>query len=328
MHPMAVALMLDKYAKLFQKLGRTRHPHKACLLLAVMELAERRDLPENKIYYGTALIESFKRYLEATKSGPERNPETAHYPMLHLKANGFWHLQHHSGKKSTLDEFLNGRADAKRSPKFVRENVAYAELDRELYDLLLNADTRAELRKILTDAWQKDYQDDIHHAVQHMQKEAEYEHKLINATLDGILCAKGDLPPKAIRKPVFRRLVLDAYNYRCAATGWRFSMPDRTSLLDAAHIHPFSESNDDRTINGMALTPNIHRAMDRHLITPGPDRKWHVSEYLGKETNDIRELQQLDGKEILSTKDGIDKPSEEALEWRLEEFQEKERQRK
>jgi putative restriction endonuclease len=37
------------------------------------------------------------------------------------------------------------------------------------------------------------------------------------------------------------------------------------------HLHPFAEAGDDDPRNGIALTPDMHWAMDRHLIAPGPE---------------------------------------------------------
>lgn len=52
------------------------------------------------------------------------------------------------------------------------------------------------------------------------------------------------------------------------------------NVVEAAHIHPFSEAGDDDPRNGLALTPDLHWAMDRHLIALGPDLCWHVSPML------------------------------------------------
>ena len=59
----------------------------------------------------------------------------------------------------------------------------------------------------------------------------------------------------------FRKLVLGAYDNRCAVT--------RTSLrlVDAAHILPVpSGASSDHVTNGMALSPTFHRAYDNCLI--------------------------------------------------------------
>jgi predicted restriction endonuclease len=75
----------------------------------------------------------------------------------------------------------------------------------------------------------------------------------------------------------------EVYDYRCAACGIRVLLDHVESLVEAAHLIPFSESRNDKPTNGMALCPNHHWAMDRHLIAPCPDSKrragiWRVNE--------------------------------------------------
>jgi putative restriction endonuclease len=59
----------------------------------------------------------------------------------------------------------------------------------------------------------------------------------------------------------FRKIVLSAYDNRCAVT--RFQL----RLVDAAHILPVPSGNSsDHVTNGMALSPTFHRAYDNCLI--------------------------------------------------------------
>lgn len=59
----------------------------------------------------------------------------------------------------------------------------------------------------------------------------------------------------------FRKLVMGAYDNRCAITRAQLR------LVDAAHILPVpSEDSSDHVTNGMALSPTFHRAYDNCLI--------------------------------------------------------------
>ncbi|MHC5767118.1 MAG: HNH endonuclease [Nostoc sp.] len=59
----------------------------------------------------------------------------------------------------------------------------------------------------------------------------------------------------------FKKVVLTAYENRCAVT--RFQL----RLVDAAHILPvISTDSSDNVTNGMALSPTFHRAYDNCLI--------------------------------------------------------------
>ena len=53
----------------------------------------------------------------------------------------------------------------------------------------------------------------------------------------------------------FRIEVMAAYDYVCALTGHRLLTIDAGSIVDAAHIHPFADCNNDLR-NGLALCKN------------------------------------------------------------------------
>ncbi|AMD02479.1 HNH endonuclease [Halomonas chromatireducens] len=123
------------------------------------------------------------------------------------------------------------------------------------------------------------------------------------------------------RSAAFRSLVLEAYDYRCAASRLRYISPDYRYLVEAAHLVPFTESQDDHPTNGLALTPNLHWAMDNHLIAPGPDHKWHVSPTIDALVSDNRWLCELDGHPLALPRDSRWHPAQGALTWRLDHLQ-------
>lgn len=125
--------------------------------------------------------------------------------------------------------------------------------------------------------------------------------------------------PTYVRDPAFRRVVTDIYDYRCAATGIRIVLPDGRAIVEAAHIHPFSDAADDDPRNGLALTPDMHWAMDQHLIAPGPDYKWHVSKQrLDARIPDHQILTRLEGQKIILPREHRMYPKKESLQWRLD----------
>lgn len=120
------------------------------------------------------------------------------------------------------------------------------------------------------------------------------------------------------RSAAFRSMVLEAYDYRCAASRLRYITPDYRYLVEAAHLIPFAVSQDDGPTNGLALTPNLHWAMDNHLIAPGPDHNWHVSPTVDALVPDNRWLRELDGYPLILPRDSQWHPSRDALAWRLD----------
>jgi putative restriction endonuclease len=68
----------------------------------------------------------------------------------------------------------------------------------------------------------------------------------------------------------FRATVLEAYDWRCAVTGFSAYGVRRarvSALLDAAHVKPVALNGSDHVPNGLALTPTLHRLFDQGLFT-------------------------------------------------------------
>ncbi|WP_226801820.1 HNH endonuclease, partial [Alkalilimnicola sp. S0819] len=85
----------------------------------------------------------------------------------------------------------------------------------------------------------------------------------------------------------------------------------------AVHIVPFSETGNDIPRNGIALSPTFHRLMDRGIIAPGPDYRWHVSKVIDRRIPDNGQLLELEGAELVLPRDQRWHPSPEYLEARV-----------
>jgi putative restriction endonuclease len=118
------------------------------------------------------------------------------------------------------------------------------------------------------------------------------------------------------RSSGFRKVVVQAYEHQCAACGLRLRRPDGATIVDAAHIIPFSESHNDHPRNGLALCKNHHWAMDRSLIAPSPDYNWLVSQELDSRQAGEMELISLSNRPLILPKEKAYHPLPEALEWR------------
>jgi putative restriction endonuclease len=77
-------------------------------------------------------------------------------------------------------------------------------------------------------------------------------------------------------------------------------------------------SGDDDPRNGIALAPSFHWALDRHLIAPGPDLRWHVSKVLDTRLRDNEVLLDLEGKDVLLPGNAKFRPRADSLEYRLD----------
>lgn len=99
---------------------------------------------------------------------------------------------------------------------------------------------------------------------------------------------------------------------RCAITGI-----ENTSLLEACHIKPFSQSADDERLNcynGLYLASHVHAAFDANLIGVSPDGTVSLSDNLS--ASDREKMRLGDGLKI-----EVDEKHRPFLEYRYAEFQ-------
>jgi putative restriction endonuclease len=311
---MSVEAYSEKFARLNVNVqGGRASPHKICMLLAVLDLARSGALPENRIRFTPPLLERYARYFDAVR-GPSdhRNP---HFPYFHLKGRlrdgspGFWHLHPLPGRADVLAAMSTAR-----SPADIVDNVDFASLDEALFALLASDDDIERLSASLSTTWFDRGLVELRIVVARSSEISRYEQRL---RAGPALVARAPPPPAYVRDPAFRRVVTQLYDYRCCATGVRLVLPDGTAMVEAAHIHPFSEARDDDPRNGLALTPDMHWAMDQNLIAPGPDYKWHVSRALDRRVPDFRALVDLHGQPLFLPAEARMYPKQDALEWRL-----------
>jgi putative restriction endonuclease len=320
-------MTIEKYIYKFLQIkqnknkGRER-PHKVCMLLAVLDMAKAGGLQENKIFLRRdrpELIERYTKFFNVLSIGDEKpNP---HYPFMYLgeklkdKTPSFWHWHSNPGKEAELKK-------ARKADSFsaVEKNINFVSLDPELFDLLSDLKNIEILENSLAQYCKEENHVDIDPVLKASGAISDYERNIRSGKFESLVVQEIE----SIRSPAFRRVVTKNYDYRCAATGVRILLPTGVAMVEAAHIHPFSEARDDDPKNGLALTPNMHWAMDKNLIAPGPDNIWHVSKVLDKRIPDFRMLIELEGMPLLMPNDLKFAPKKEALAWRLERLMESE----
>ena len=312
---MSLATYQDKFSRLVVNIRDGRaSPHKICMLLAVLDLARAGALTDNRIFFAPPLLERYARFFDAVRGrGDHRNP---YFPFFHLAGTlrgreaSFWHLQPVPGREDALIALR-----AVGSASDILRNVAYVTLDVELFNLLQVPQAIDELSESISKDWFDRGLQELQTVVARSTEISRYEQCLRS----GLVTQSSEVTrPAYVRNPAFRRVVTQLYDYRCAATGVRFVLPGGEALVEAAHIHPFHEAGDDDPRNGLALTPNMHWAMDKNLISPGPDLRWHVSSAVDARVPDFAMLSELGGKTIFLPVDGMMTPKREVLEWRLE----------
>jgi putative restriction endonuclease len=88
---------------------------------------------------------------------------------------------------------------------------------------------------------------------------------------------------RIMRDRIFRRIVLRAYDQRCAITGLKLINGGGRAEVAAAHIRPVEASGPDIVNNGIALSGTAHWMFDRGLISLSDDLQILVS----RQVNDL-----------------------------------------
>jgi putative restriction endonuclease len=312
---MSLAEYQDKFRRLVVNTAAGRaSPHKLCMLLALLDLARAGALSTNRILFAPPLLERYDRFFAAVRT-PNDHPNP-YFPFFHLTGKlrdgqpSFWHLHALPGREAALAAMRTARSFAD-----ISNNVAYAHVDEELFELLQDEWCIDALGEIISVHWLDRGLQELRTVASASGQISTYERVLRRGAAMGAAEAP---PPAYIRDPAFRRVVTELYDYRCAATGLRVVLSGGEAMVEAAHIHPFSEAGDDDPRNGLALCPNMHWAMDRNLIAPGPDLKWHVSPTLDKRISDFSLFVALEGQPLFPPREARFTPKREALEWRMQ----------
>lgn len=121
---------------------------------------------------------------------------------------------------------------------------------------------------------------------------------------------------RLMRDRVFRRLVLRAYDERCAVTGLKLINGGGRAEVAAAHIRPVEHDGPDSIRNGVALSGTAHWMFDRGLIGFSDDLDIIISRQVN-DRDGVNSLINKTGKLIgpLASRDG---PHPAFLNWHRE----------
>lgn len=106
---------------------------KPILMLSILQGINNGSIIDNRIVLTESLINTceafFKEYCQQSITSPI-------YPFYYLKGDGFYHL-------------VGGYSRKNPSAKYLRENVEYAKLDDDLWQLLQNEEARNEIKETI-----------------------------------------------------------------------------------------------------------------------------------------------------------------------------------
>jgi putative restriction endonuclease len=216
----------------------------------LIDMAESGELQARSFTRTAGLVLRFKTYGALVS---ERWPTRLdlRMPFFYLRTQGFW-------QAFTLE----------MTPAQSPESSFVCELNEEFFDLLSDVDFRLKARLLLVSRY--------------------FEPRERVALLESFgLCADGvgkvehriaalneqaeDAARKKGRSARFAVQVVSRYKFTCALTGLCCLTMDGAAIVDAAHIEPFAENQNDDIENGLALCKNAHWMFDEGLWSVGND---------------------------------------------------------
>ncbi|MBS9405174.1 HNH endonuclease [Halomonas sp. TRM85114] len=302
--------------KVDQSTGRPA-PHQPCLLLAIICEIQAGHIVSPRIQIDTRLIARYHDIFE-TVTGDRHRAR----PWMPI-----WALRNREGPTGKLwrpeyVQAVQGVADQMGQPKSMNQleqRFGAAQLDPALFLTLQDPAIAREACALMANRYLSSDKETHARLQAYLETAlASGEYEKAPERLTGEV---RESDQSQARSAAFRSLVLEAYDYCCAASRRRFITPDFRFLVEAAHLIPFAASRDDRPCNGLALTPDLHWAMDNHLIAPGPDRNWHVSPMVDSLVEDNQWLWRLDKQPLVLPRDERFHPHEDGLAWRIDHLQ-------
>ena len=156
-------LVMD-YIELFKNLKTNnkysrKSPHKAVLLLTIIEMYEKNLLSENIIRYDEELTEQFNIVWDKVIVDEIRFHPIAYLPYWFMQSESFWHIVPKRGKEDIIT--LLKDTHVKPSESKLIECVDYAELDEDLYFLMTIPSGRSSLKRALLETYTTLYDNQI-----------------------------------------------------------------------------------------------------------------------------------------------------------------------
>jgi putative restriction endonuclease len=121
---------------------------------------------------------------------------------------------------------------------------------------------------------------------------------------------------RPFRDRIFRRIVLQAYDQRCAVTGLKLINGGGRAEVEAAHIKSVEANGPDMVSNGIALSGTAHWMFDRGLISLTDD----LTILISRQVNDVDSIAGLlnrSGKALWPSRPS-DRPHPSFLQWHRE----------
>ena len=330
---------LSYYCQRFRELNVNRTErgealYQPILLLSVIDLIAQGLIKDQNIFITEGLRNTFNNYRDILITKPNiidnkkaKNRSSLSLPFFHLQneEQRFWYLdykpEYHDSiqidKKATNDKI-------RKSITQLEKYVNYAFIDKYLFYLIQDEDSRRELVDALVIRWFSASENSLENLLKANQSFQVSIQKEIKKLSQGERSGKGQkfyFRKAAARDSVFGKAVVGLYDYKCAFCGLKVNNSLSQNIVDGAHIEPFAISFNNEITNGVSLCKNHHWAFDKGWFSISDDYKIIVSNDLQEEApNAKRKMQDFNGETIPlpdAKKYAPDKyyPSHESLQW-------------
>jgi len=283
--------MLDHYLQAFRRLRvdtnrrswtevtKFKSPYKPFLLMSVMDMVADGSITRNFIEPSLDLTETWLGYIALLP--PLNRQASMAYPFFYLIGDGFWNL-----KPRPDVEVKHGQTVS--SIKRLREFYYGAKFNDDLFPLLQMKSSREKLRGALIDTFfAPEVQPRLWEQAVLNLDAAEYSSKLLGVADKPITVPSNSESEttEKVRDQGFRKAIVRLYDHRCALCGIKIITDENHTIVEAAHIKPWSVSHDDRPTNGMALCKLCHWSFDEGLMAVGSEYQVLVSQIVKKDPN-------------------------------------------
>lgn len=240
-------------------------PHQPLLLLSVIDLFAKGSIHANLIEPTRGLDELFARYWSVVM--PAERRRLLALPFFHLHNGGFWHLVPRPGKEGILADILAAHEQI-RSLARLREIVAGARLEDDLYQLLQVHDFRRTLRTTLLESY---FAPEARPAlINQIDWSSEHDRPSVESCFAAP--RQETTIQRLVRDTKAARQIKELYDYTCQVCGTRLRGADGP-YAEGAHIRPLGAPHDgpDTMDNILCLCPNHHVLLDYGGVAVGDD---------------------------------------------------------
>lgn len=296
-------------------------PHKPILLLAVLDLVHRGVISTPFIDVTGDMVELNELFnLYWRRIALLGQTTSIAFPFSRMDREPFWNLVPVPNAAITSSVINNTS-----SVSYLRKYALGARMDDDLFGLMATTDGREALKETLLRSCFSEQAQAALREQSGINTEA-FDYSRLLEEKSHLPLVKEILETEIYRAPArdqgFRRIIVTTYDHRCALCGIRIVTPEGHTAVEAAHIVPWSDTQNDDIRNGMALCKLCHWAFDKGML--GVSSTYHVvtSKAIALVPNYAGPLQTLHGRGIIPPKEETHRPAQHFLavhrsRWRL-----------